>query len=280
MVRTKPANGIIKRLTFNLVLTIGLLLGALVASIGAGSFILGSQKSLDDQKLQISQDIDSVLRSMIDQETGVRGYLATNDQVFLDPYTAGRTQYLTSTQDLESRSRQADPELSQTLTALRLVEDRAEDWFRNSAEAEISQMKRGGTAMDTARSTQTALGSKSWFDAFRQATDGLRQRATGELSDLQKRTDQINLFVLGITLVLAAIAVLLIWMAFNRFIGTLRRQMDDLMEATTRFGEGDLTARMVQPGGRRTGSAWHKFQRNGPGSRKPAAFAQTARYSG
>ena len=247
MVRTKPTNGIIKRLTFNLVLTVGLLLGTLIARVAAGSFILSSQQGLDDQKLQISQDIEGILRSMIDQETGVRGYLATNDQIFLEPYTTGRTQYLTSTQDLENRSRQADPELSQTLTALRLVEDRADDWFRNSAEIEITQMKRGGTAMETARSTQTALSSKARFDTFRQATDGLRQKATGELADLQNRTNQFNLFALGITLVLAAIAVLLIWIAFNRFIGTLRRQMDGLMEATTRFGEGDLTARIVDP---------------------------------
>ena len=196
---------------------------------------------------------------MIDQETGVRGYVTTNDLTFLEPYTQGRNHYLALTQDLESRARQADPELGDTALALRQAEDRATEWYNNVAQNQVSRMQAGADQVAIARSTEIARYNKARFDAFRLTIDNLNQKATSELDTLQKRTDQINLFILGITLVLASLAVLLIWISFTRFITVLRRQLQGLMIVTSELKEGNLAVRVVEPTGDELGMLGSNF---------------------
>ncbi len=245
LTRGKPPGSIIRRLTYNLALTIGLLLGALAASILAGSFIVSNQKDLDEQKSQILQDIDIMLTSMVEQETGVRGYINTTDQIFLEPYTRGRTQYLATVQSLEVRTHQA--EMDRTIASLRQAEDRADRWYQQVTQAQVSQVSRGGTDLQLTRSPEVARQDKLLFDSFRQSLDTLRGQAQDDLGRIQGRADLTHLFVLAVTLVIASIAVLFIWFSFNHFIAGLRRQMDRLMDVTIRLAKGDLSVRVHQP---------------------------------
>src|SRR4051794_21861404 len=46
-----------------------------------------------DHTYRVMETVDAVMASMVDQETGVRGYLISGDNKFLEPYRNGRANY-------------------------------------------------------------------------------------------------------------------------------------------------------------------------------------------
>jgi CHASE3 domain sensor protein len=70
--------------------TIGVLLSVLVLSLAtSGYLILVSQPRLANY-VQLAKEARDIHEAMLDQETGLRGWLATGDGVFLAPYDEGR----------------------------------------------------------------------------------------------------------------------------------------------------------------------------------------------
>ena len=51
---------------------------------------LAPSAHLDDQKVLLREDADGILQAMIDQESGLQGYIGTNNAVFLAAFQQGR----------------------------------------------------------------------------------------------------------------------------------------------------------------------------------------------
>ncbi|MGW4412364.1 sensor histidine kinase [Nonomuraea sp. NPDC004702] len=172
------------------------------------------------------------LRStLIDQETGVRGFLLTGNEDFLQPYTAGVAA------ERHSRERIAAligdrPELVSELNAVR---DAAATWRRDYAEP-LTADKRADGVISAARIES----GKHAFDQIRALLDRqddrlakARQRAQEEL----RQVEQIRNLAFVIMLILFLVAGVAMAVLLRRAIG---RPLDELREAARDIAAGDF----------------------------------------
>ncbi|MER6574475.1 CHASE3 domain-containing protein [Nonomuraea sp. NPDC001023] len=172
------------------------------------------------------------LRStLIDQETGVRGFLLTGNEDFLQPYTAGVAA------ELRSRERIATligdrPELVGELNAVR---DAAATWRRDYAEP-LTADKRADGVISAARIED----GKHAFDQIRALLDrqddrlaDARQRAQDEL----RQVEQVRNIAFLVMLILFLAAGVAMAVLLRRAVG---RPLDELREAARDIAAGDF----------------------------------------
>ncbi|MEW5012132.1 MAG: CHASE3 domain-containing protein, partial [Cycloclasticus sp.] len=82
----------------------------------------------------------SILKDVVDQETGQRGFLITGGESFLEPYIAGQINSQRHISELKSLVLQA-PDAPQVIELIARVEQLAERWLIESAEPEIELRK-------------------------------------------------------------------------------------------------------------------------------------------
>ena len=81
----RPA-GLVDQLQRSHRFTVGVLVSVLLLSLAtSGYLILVSQPRLANY-VQLAKEARDIHEAMLDQETGLRGWLATGDPVFLQPY--------------------------------------------------------------------------------------------------------------------------------------------------------------------------------------------------
>ncbi len=223
-----------------LFLTVGLLIFGLVLSIFVGLFAAINQYNLGEQKVAIHDDLNGILSSMIDQETGLRGYIATNNPVFLDPYTTGRPAYLSSLQQLKDAT--SGNNFGNTHLALNQVEVHADKWYNTYAQVQISEMKSGNLAGPRSNSSNAA--EKALFDTFRSSMTRLQQAVDNDLRTMQVQTNTLDASIALIAILLTIAAVIGLWRAVGGFANELRGQLMILQDTTTQLGEGNLSVRV------------------------------------
>ncbi len=216
-----------------------LLVFGLVFGVGASIYASGRQHDLGDQKVSIKANLDGMLSSMVDQETGLRGYISTNNTTFLDPFNSGRPQYLNYFQQLQNATN--NDSFSNTQPLIATTNNRASDWY-NYALIQVRNMEAGD--LTTARSEQTSTQGKALFDAFRASMTQLQKVVDTDTTNLQTQVNALNSIVILSAITLLTVAFVLMLVVFNRFTTTLRVQLDTLQNTTSLLGSGNLAARV------------------------------------
>jgi signal transduction histidine kinase len=183
----------------------------LLAAIIVGGLALSN---LADARERVVHRIDPALQqslrlesSLVDQETGVRGYALGADQDVLNPYTAG----VTNEEESVAELRRLVSDLPEVRADLDRVVDRAESWRASYAKPTIAEI---ATTNQPAVGTTVAEG-KTYFDAVRVSLGALqsdlndaRMTATDTLNGAAQ---SLNVVLIGIAavfaLVIAALAV-------------------------------------------------------------------------
>lgn len=228
-------------LNTRLTLIFALILVVFALGIGTSFYAFSGQRHLDDQKVLLREDGDSMLQAMIDQQSGLRDYISSNKSVFLAPFLLGRPAYLASMQDLTTQV-QSGP-FEHTRIGLSVVEETADQWYNNYALPQIQAMRAGNFA--SARSDTNILSGNTLFTQFRQAMVHLQGTIGQDLATYQSQVDTINLSLLFGGILLAIIAnIALLWLLRN-FTGLLQVQLVNLTSTTERLGKGEQDARVV-----------------------------------
>jgi PAS domain S-box-containing protein len=164
-----------------------LVLVGIVFSAAAGLVLLGEQQaagdagSRADRLRQLQQDGDALLIGMVNQETGVRGYLNTGSTIFLEPYGEGRSQVAAAELRLRRAGVREMAQLDGTLAAA----DFWQDWAAGRKGAVDA---RSAPVIDPASS----LDGKRRFDAFRASQTrleaGLGRDVAAALADAANRS--------------------------------------------------------------------------------------------
>jgi two-component system, chemotaxis family, sensor kinase CheA len=237
--REKPAR-LVKQFKRRLLLSVGLLLLILIVQVLLSFLISVARSNFGEQEVTIRADLDGILSSMIDQETGLRGYITTNDPAFLTPFTAGRPQYLSYAQSLKNQTQSNS--FSDSRLALSQTEMRAEDWYTGYALVQIKNMQSGH--LTTARSESTNASGKTLFDRFRTAEAQLEQSVGSNLTGIQNQLNTFNWTELGVVGLLLMIAVVILWRALSRFSSVLVEQLQTLKDTSSSLGAGDWSVRV------------------------------------
>ncbi|GAC1349506.1 MAG: hypothetical protein NVSMB27_23280 [Ktedonobacteraceae bacterium] len=222
--------------------TAGVFMGMLIAYIVISISVYITQSNLGEQKVTLHDDINGILSSMVNQETGLRGYIAANNTVFLDPFTTGRSAYLSALQQFKNQVNSSS--FSETAAALAQVEGKADDWYTGFAQVQLKDMQSGD--LITPRKATTAAMGKARFDQFRAAVARLQQTTDRDLTNLQQRNATIDILALVVSIGLSALLIIILWRVFTAFAGTLREHLGALEEAANQLGAGDLATRVQE----------------------------------
>ena len=237
-----PQRSFLKQLRNRLRLSLSLLALCVLLSASLGIVVSFRQQQIGEQKVLIHDTESTLFQAMLDQETGLRGYITTANTSFLAPYTSGQTQYQTSLRQLQAAIN--TPGFSATTTALKSFEDRATAWSTDYANIQIANIRSGQLA--TARADATVTQGKTLFDAVRAAFSNVQQSSDSELAASQLTTTIIDLSALGVALLLTILAIVWLWRTFRLFTQIQRQHLDYIKDASIAFGNGDLAARVQQ----------------------------------
>jgi CHASE3 domain sensor protein len=163
--------------------TIGVLLSVLVLSLAtSGYLILLSQPRLANY-VQLAKEARDIHEAMLDQETGLRGWLATGDGAFLEPYEEGRENATEAVSGLLHDVRNSSDVTDRVLATL-LARQQWQTWATEAAGRRFTYAQRADGTL-----TRFLLEGKALFDTYRArdliSTTAIRDRRT-EALDRQK----------------------------------------------------------------------------------------------
>ena len=188
----------------------------------------------------------SLLTSLLDQESGVRGYALTGSAQFLAPYRSGRATERAAFATLARTLHGADMAASRRATAV--VRARANAWHANYAEPTIRAVRRAGHARP-AGAPRPSVGKRE-FDALRAAL--VRQAAvlgrvrTKGRADLTRAADFLTATFIAIVVLLAiGIAGALVALRL-----TTTRPLRLLGRSVRRVARGEFDHRITRAGAR------------------------------
>ncbi|MFJ8749136.1 ATP-binding protein [Streptomyces sp. NPDC102441] len=175
--------------------------------------------------------------SLLDQETGVRGFALTGDTSFLDPYEKG----MRAERERLARVRSLMGDGQPYAEDLNRLERASQQWRTLRAEPLIATVRRGGPAGE---SSAPILRSKAQFDDLRglyaaqqKHLDDARDTARAELDDARTTRDRVLIaLVIGFVLAVVSLSLLL-----HRMVG---RPLAELTAASYKVRAGAFASRI------------------------------------
>jgi PAS domain S-box-containing protein len=239
--REKPRpTRVVDWLNARLTIIFSLILVAFFVTFAVSWYAFSTQRQLDDQKVLLREDADGILQAMIDQESGLQGYISTDNAVFLASFQQGRPVYTTYVQNLLTQL-QSGP-YGHTVVRLAAVQEVADEWYSNFALIQINEMQSGNLAGP--RSETSILQGNYLFDQLRAGVTLLQEAIDQDMQGYQNQVDTINYsLVIGVIILLAAANAAILWILRN-FTGTLHKQLQRLTRTTEQLGQGEKTARV------------------------------------
>ena len=140
-------------------------------------------KDLRVHTTDVLETLQKALDAMVDQETGVRGYLITGDEKFLEPYHKGGNAYTAAIQKIKALTSD-DPAQQSRLDELNEL---AKTWRSGIAEREIALMAKPETHKD-ARALEGSTAGKTAMDLIRAKVDEI----DGVERDLLAKRDAVQ----------------------------------------------------------------------------------------
>jgi diguanylate cyclase (GGDEF)-like protein len=235
----RPA-GLVDQLQRSHRFTVGVLVSVLLLSLAtSGYLILVSQPRLAGY-VQLAKEARDIHEAMLDQETGLRGWLATGDPVFLEPYTDGRGNAGTAVSQL-LRDVRDTPDVTDRVLATLLARQEWQTWASQAAAKRFTPAQRSDGTL-----ARFLLEGKALFDAYRArdevSMNAIRDRRTEALE--QQSTALIVVFASYLVL-LGGTGVVTVRRR-RRLQETVLAPIEDLHQTIGRLRGGDLSARAAE----------------------------------
>ena len=247
--------------TFGLNRTLGGAIGviALVSVLSSGA-VLATRNQLQDatdaldRSTQVARSLDAFRTDMLNQETGLRGYLITGRESSLEPYRAGRPaldETITRLTTLIGNDAERSRLLADAVTAARA-------WQSDIGETAIREMANPAMRPDGVRIEAEGRG-KQFFDTLRgklAAIDVLEERTRAAQAARVGQAQRDESFALWGGTLLTLLICAMIGFAINRLIV---RPLVRVMSFVERVGEGDLTGKLGEGGHNEIGRLGHSL---------------------
>ncbi|SDL25879.1 HAMP domain-containing protein [Nonomuraea maritima] len=214
-----------------------------VVCAGVGAVTLDRTNQLTDElTMRVSPAgiaAGQLQKALVDQETGVRGYLLTGTPEFLQPYADG----LAAEQRSDARLTalvSGNPELLADLAAIR---ERAQAWRRDYAEPLTERRRTDGSVPPG----QVEAGKRA-FDGIRALLQRQQQRLSEQRAQVQEQLEGAERTRNGAfiaMIVIFPLAALSMTVLLRRAVG---RPLDELRRASRRISAGDFAYAIPERG--------------------------------
>ena len=182
--------------------------------------------------------IDEVQNGMLDEESGLRGYLDSGDQVFLASYYGGRQEILSG--DSATIKLATRPDLVGPVLAMRVAQQR---WFSEWATPALA-IERAVTSPSARQSF--LLSGKALFDAYRTASAALSTQVDVDVGAEQTAEHAVVLMALAAAGGMLVLTILVARRQHRGLRAAVVTPVNDLLTTMRKVAAGDLTA---QPAG-------------------------------
>ncbi len=207
----------------------------MIIIVGISMFSTQSLKTQADELITnvipIGRAADAILTDLVNEETGVRGYLVSGDERYLDPFKSGRADIRKHLQEVESRL-DNHPIMAELIEEAKPKIDAIEQYF----DSQITLIKQGKLA--EARSK--AGDGKQLFDSYRESHDKIKQDIEKLTNDAQSEIDKVQTktySTIGIISLIAVLLTIIISFILIRHISIPVKKVSDTLR---RVSEGDL----------------------------------------
>ncbi len=235
--RRRHPNGLVDELQSSHRFTIVVLVSVLVLSLATSGYLIGVSQPRLTNYVELSREARDVHEGMLDQETGLRGWLATGDERFLAPYDEGKDAAAGAVK-LLLRDVRKSPDVTDRVLSMLLARQQWQAWASEAATRKFTHEQRDDGTM-----TDFLLEGKALFDGYRVkdtiSTTEIRNRRSEALA----RQNAALVAVLVSYLVLLAGSAALTYRRRRRLQATVLAPIEDLHDTIGRLRDGDLSAR-------------------------------------
>jgi diguanylate cyclase (GGDEF)-like protein len=172
---------------------------------------------------------------MLDEETGLRGFIITGDPLFLAPYYQGETELLDG--DTEALTLATHSDLVTAIVNMRVAE---EAWISSWA---VPALTFPEAHSNVATVESFLLGGKNLFDAYRVTNSAVSKAVTADIAAEQAEEHDIVLLALALALAMLAAAVVVARRNHRALRMALVEPIAELLATMRQVAGGDLSAR-------------------------------------
>lgn len=215
-------------------------IGALVTMTLAVTALRGAERA-DRNSYTIIAQSNALEKSTLDLETGLRGFLVSGKDRFLEPYQAARVGYLRQAGQLAELTAKDNDQSARALAIRRSIDAYVTQWV-----APTIQLARHDLA--AARAKEASGGGKTRVDAIRaQFTvfKGVQQRETQARARHAEQLGRVAVWIGFGAIVISALLILGLGAWVHRAIAVPLRR---LAQSVARIGTGDLSVRVPAGG--------------------------------
>ena len=235
--RESDTRGVVHELLHSQRVAMLVLVAMLLASVGSSGYLLAVSQPRLAGYIEMSFHVRNLHRSMLDQETGLRGWLASGDRVFLESYDEGAENGLVGARALTRTVATTDStRLTDPVYTMLLARRDWEQWATQAAGTRYTDDQRAGGEL-----TDFLVEGKRLFDAY-----GLQEERSTELI-LGLRDDAVRSQRNSLVAALVGNLVVLVgmgaWVLRRRRVVRTRyvEPFDRLLGSIDALRAGDLT---------------------------------------
>jgi len=208
----------------------------MTAIVGTNLYATSSLKmqaeTLITDSIPLSRAADDLLTALVNEQTGVRGYLVSGDEKFLDAYNIGKNDIKINLTDIDSRL-DGHPIMAQLIAEAKPKIDSIEKYF----ESEIFLAKLG--KLDEARSKMED--GKRLFDSFRETHSKIKKDIDKLTNDAWNDVMNVKTNSNNLIIIISIIAVLVTILTSFLLIKSISSPVKKVTNTLHRIADGNLT---------------------------------------
>ncbi|CAI6054925.1 CHASE3 domain-containing protein [Cohnella sp. JJ-181] len=211
-IRTKILSG-----NIIVMICLGIAIGALSMRIAS---LQEEIEFISAHDIQVHETVNQIQKDLLDMETGMRGFIISGDESYLDPYNTGRARWEADLNKLKSLIIDNQAQLRNADS----IKEGLTDWITNASENAISY-KRSGDAASLNKFFAEKKG-KDRTDALRQQLQSFKETEFGlteaRAESLKERNESLIGLLYLLWIIVAAISISTTWLISNTVIRTIR----------------------------------------------------------
>ncbi len=219
---------------------IGVLLSVLALSFVTSGYLIGISQPRVTGYIDMARHARDAHDGMLDQETGLRAWLATGDSEFLHPYHLGKRNAQQAVKTLVEETKES-PDVTAGVVDMLLARQRWQLWADKAVRTRLSKKQ----ITDGTLTTFLKQG-KVLFDAYRVEENQSYEQIRGRRNVAISAQNIALVTAFASYLVLLAVAGTVTVRRRRRLQATILQPIHDLRRTITQLRSGDLAARADQ----------------------------------